>query len=535
MISTPPYLLSVHNVSKQYGTLSVLHQINFELKPGEVVGIAGRNGSGKSTLINIIAGLLSADSGTIVYQQQRLNTQSQQAIRPQMSVIHQTPQLVNQLDATTNIFLGQELGWSFFNGYLNIPNMRAMEKEAERVLTRLDAPFIPFREPVAGLSAEQRQLIAIARVMVSPQPLILIDDPNFDLSIPYRQKLLRLVRIWQANGAAVLFSDNNLDNLFAVADRLLVLHNGRVTVDVPADETSREAVVGALVSPDRRNDHTPAIWAMDSFYQAREQAEHLRHNLRLLERDLQARDQLNLQLVEQLAEQVKALDSANGALQDAQRRLLTEREDERKHLAREIHDQAIQDLLSLNYELEEIEDRVVEATATVDDVVEIRQSIRVLVEDLRRICGNLRPPTIDSLGLDGALRSYSRQWSARTRIEVSLKIEDGFGRLPEAIELSIFRIVQEALNNIWKHAQATHASVKIEASSPRLLLVSIGDNGRGLSTDYDLAAARANESYGLLGISERVALLGGRLRFVNQNGGGLLVQAEIPHPKTVRG
>ena len=203
-------------------------------------------------------------------------------------------------------------------------------------------------------------------------------------------------------------------------------------------------------------------------------------------------------------------------------------------MAREIHDQAIQDLLSLNYELEEIEEHVADSTVAVDDVVEIRQSIRVLVEDLRRICGNLRPPTIDSLGLDGALRSYARQWSRRTGIEVRVDMGEEFGRLPEGLELSIFRIVQEALNNIWKHAEATAAWVQIESSSPRLLLVSVGDNGRGLADGYDLALASEQGHYGLLGISERVALLGGRLRFVNQADGGLLVQVEVPHPKTVR-
>lgn len=258
----------------------------------------------------------------------------------------------------------------------------------------------------------------------------------------------------------------------------------------------------------------------------------LRHNQRLLEQDLRRRDTLNQQLVEQLGEQVRALDSANNALQDAQRRLLTEREQERKRLAREIHDVSIQDLLSLNYELEEIEESVAKGDATSDDITEIRQSIRSLVEDLRRICGDLRPPTIDSLGLPAALRSSARDWSRRTGILIELEVTEDFGRLPETIELSIFRIVQESLNNIWKHANATEAKVSLRPISPRLLLVSIYDNGKGLSESFSLAELGGAGHYGLLGISERVALMGGRLRFENRPKGGLLLQVEVPHPRT---
>ncbi len=251
----------------------------------------------------------------------------------------------------------------------------------------------------------------------------------------------------------------------------------------------------------------------------------------LLERDLAAQGNLNRQLVNQLAVQVKALDSANLALQDAQRRLLTEREQERKHLARELHDQLIQDLLSLNYRLEEIEEKVNGASEPLDDFQEVRKSIRTMVEDLRQICGNLRPPTIDSLGLGAALQSHSREWSERTGIKVILRMNANFGRLPETIELSIFRIVQEGLNNVWKHANASQVIISLQHTSPRLLLISLADNGVGLDEDFDLASLSREGHYGMLGISERVALLGGRLNFRNERSGGLLLQVEIPHPR----
>ncbi len=521
-------LFSVRNLSKHYGSLQALRQVSFDLLPGEVVGLAGRSGAGKSTLVQLLAGLVPADTGSVFFHNELITTSTDVS---NIGVIHEQPELAEQLDVTTNIYLGQELSWAPLGQWIRFPHQEKMDEEAQQLLTRLDAPFISLRERAQNLSAEQRQLVAIARVMAQPKQLVIIDNPSLLLSIPYQQKLLQLVRQWQADGNSVLFSSNNLDHLFAVSDRILSLREGEIIADQRTDETTREDVVMALVGTSEHQERTPAIWALDSFYRAREQAEMLRHNQRLLERDLRKRDLLNQQLVEQLGEQVRALDSANGALQDAQRRLLTEREQERKRLAREIHDVSIQDLLSLNYELEEIEESVSNGNATGDDIVEIRQSIKSLVEDLRRICGDLRPPTIDSLGLTAALRSFARDWSRRTGILVELEVAEDFGRLPETLELSIFRIVQEGLNNIRKHANATEAVVSLRPTSPRLLLVSISDNGKGLSEAFNLARLGSNNHYGLLGISERVALMGGRLRLQNQQNGGLLIQVEVPHPR----
>jgi signal transduction histidine kinase len=331
-----------------------------------------------------------------------------------------------------------------------------------------------------------------------------------------------------------LFSSHNLDHLFAVTDRIIVMRQGRVVGDYRTDAANRERIVAALVGTSDQQQRTPVIWALDSYYRARKQAETLRHNQMLLKRDLKAQGNLNQQLVEQLAHQVKALDSANLALQDAQRRLLTEREQERKHLARELHDQMIQDLLSLNYDLEEMEAKAEGMLPALQmDLAEMRQNIRGMVEDLRRICGNLRPPTIDSLGLGAALKSYLHDWGHRTGIEMKLEIDENFGRLPEAIELSIFRIIQEGVNNIWKHADASRAEVILNHTSPRMLLVSIADDGVGLQESFDLGKLSDAGHFGLLGLSERVALLGGRLQFRNLPNGGLLINAEIPHPRVI--
>jgi signal transduction histidine kinase len=523
-------LLRAINLSKRFGTLTALQRVNFEVYPGEVVGLAGRSGAGKSVLALLVAGLEAPTEGDVYFDNRRLQWPFQ-ARQLGIEVIHQEPILAENLDITGNIFLGNEIYWPVVGKWLNLPNQLQMDKESIGILRELDMHVASLREKVANLSAEQRQLIAIARVMARPARLIFVDEPTVLLNYSNQQKLLNLIQSWQQQGISIIFSSNDLDHLFAVADRVIVLRQGQCIANYRTDETTREEIVAALLGTADRQQLTPAIWALDSYYRAREQSEKLHYQQTLLERDLEAQDTLNQQLIDQLEEQVSALDKANIALQAAQRRLLTEREQERKHLARELHDQVIQDLLSTNYQLEEIGGKDEVAAGLKTSLVDIRQDIRGLVDDLRRICGGLRPPTIDSLGVGAAIQSYTREWTERTEISVTLVLDANLGRLPEAIELSIFRIVQEALSNVNKHARASLVEITLKHTSPRMLMISVADDGRGLEGDFDLSTLSAEGHFGLLGISERIALLGGRFKLQNQNGGGLLLEVEIPHPR----
>ncbi|MEM7029700.1 MAG: ATP-binding cassette domain-containing protein [Chloroflexota bacterium] len=523
-------LLRITNLTKTFGTLTALHGISFDVQAGEIVGIAGRSGAGKSVLAMILAGMYAPTSGSIYFEEEPLYW----PFRAQdlaIGVIHQEPSLADNLDVTSNIFLGNERGWSFFGSRLVIPHRRRMDHEAREILDQQGAHISSLYEAVSNLPSDQRQLVAIAQVMARPTKLIVVDEPTVLLSYSQQKRFLSLLQMWQSQGMTIIFCSTNLEHLFAVTDRIITLRHGRKVTEYRTDETSREEVVSALMGTRDQQQLTPAIWALDNYYQARQQTERLREQRMLLERDLAAQDSLNRQLVNQMGEQVRALDQANLALQAAQLRLLTEREQERKRLARELHDQVIQDLLSVNYQLEELEDDDDMSVLMVAELLDARTNIRRLVEDVRRICGNLRPPTIDSLGLGAAIQSYAQDWADRTAVHVELDIDIELGRLPEATELSIFRIVQESLNNVRQHAEAEHVQILLKHTSPRLLMISIADDGRGVDEAFDLSALQGQGHYGLLGISERVALMGGRLKLQNRHGGGLLIQAEIPHPR----
>ncbi len=523
-------LLRVVNLSTSVGAMATIRQVSLEIGAGEVVGVAGQSGAGKSALAMLLAGVYIPQEGEIYFDGQRLRWPFR-ARSLGIEIIYQQPEMAERLDVSANVFLGHEVGWPLIGNWLKVPNRRRMDREATRLLGQLGMNVRSPRDRIAGLSAEQRQLIAVARAMTHPARLIILDDPISPLAYPAQQRLLALIQEWQQRGTAVLLTSDNVDHLMAVTDRILVLRHGCCIGEYRTDQADREEILSAMVGIADRQQLTPIIWALDSYYHAREQAEKLRQRQALVERDLGARNALDRQLFDHMAEEIDALDSANAAFADAQRRLLAELERERKRLAREIHDQVIQDMLGVNYELEEIAAEN-EVTAELEsDLAGIRASIRELVDDLRRICGNLRPPTIDSLGLGPALQSYTRDWAERAGVPVALSLDPNLKRLPEAIELSLFRIVQEGLNNVRKHAAASSVEIHVEHTSPRTLMLSIADDGCGLAGGFNLADHSAQGHYGLLGINERAALLGGRCRIQGRSGGGTLIQIEIPHPR----
>ncbi|HEY9087419.1 MAG TPA: ATP-binding cassette domain-containing protein [Anaerolineaceae bacterium] len=522
-------LLQAVELTKSFGSLPVIRQVSFEILPGEVVGLTGSIGSGKSVLVSLLSGQQVPNTGELFFQGNRL-TWPFSANKLGIGVIHQRPTLDDRQSVVSNVFLGNEIGWPGWLRSLRLLDNDQMLHKASRILNELNVEIGSMNSKVTDLTGEQRQLIAIARVMTLDAKLIIIDEPTVLLSYPYQQRLLSLIHSWRERGVAVLFSSNNLDHLFAVTDRILVLHQGSNVADMQTDQTNREAVVSLLLG-DESAKKQPMVWDYDNYNRVREQTEKLRYSQILLGKDLTGEASLSRQLTEQLAEQVQALDQANLVLLETQRRLLSEHEEERKHLSRELHDQIIQDLLSINYELESMETEVSISPTMADDLTEVRQGIRILVENLRRICGNLRPLTIDSLGLGAALQSLARDWSARTGIKVDVHIDSNLVRLPEATELSLFRIVQEGLNNVWRHAQATRVRISVQHTSPRMLEVAVQDNGNGSFENVDLASLSASGHYGLVGISERVAMLGGRFRLQRMPEGGALLLVEIPHAR----
>lgn len=523
---TTPLLRTV-NLSKRYGGLSALQGVSFSLRPGEVLGIVGRPGAGKSTLLHLLAGVHLPTLGDIQIDGRTVHLGSPaDAQRLGIELVHHKPTFAENLNVFQNIALGWEICWP---PRIGVPDDFQMAQRATAVLADLDAPPNFLKEKIPNLSDEMRQVTAIARVFCKAARLVMFDDALSALGFQRQKKLLARVKTLAAQGVVFVIASDNLEHLFAITDRLLVLYEGRAIAHRrTADCTPRE-IVELIVGASHHEQVTPVIWALESYHAAQQQAEELRNTQATLRENLAAQDSLNRELVERQRDQLEALDRLNIALQDAHRRLLTEREQERKHIARELHDQVIQDLLSFNYRLEEAESHSPN-TSQQDELAAIRKGIRQVVSELRQVCSDLRPPSIDAHGLASAISSYAQEWSEQSGVTVTLDIDPRLGRLPEPIELSIFRIVQEGLNNIRKHASAQRAWVTVQRAEAAALRVRIADDGRGTRAAPNLAALSARKHFGLLNISERVALLGGTMQFESPTNGGLVLQIEIPSP-----
>ena len=209
--------------------------------------------------------------------------------------------------------------------------------------------------------------------------------------------------------------------------------------------------------------------------------------------------------------------------------IITAQEEERKRIARELHDETGQALASLMVGLRNVEEAP-SPQAAHQRLVELRAQTAGALEDVRRLALELRPSALDDLGLAAALRRYVQDFTTRFDVRVDLQM-DGLERqrLAPQVETAVYRIVQEALTNTARYAQASQVSVLVKAGdAQRQLSIIVEDNGCGFDAESVLRAGLAENRMGLYGIRERAELLGGTLTVESQSGGGTTVYVRVP-------
>ena len=233
-------------------------------------------------------------------------------------------------------------------------------------------------------------------------------------------------------------------------------------------------------------------------------------------------DDDDLRLAETLAQRAAvAVDLSERVSRDAVRRVVEAQELERARLARELHDETGQALTSILLGLKPLE-QAAETDETRTAVASVRELVVSTLQDVRRLAVELRPSALDDFGLVSAVERLAETFREQTGMQVDLEARLGEERLPSAVETALYRIVQEALTNIVKHAEATRVSILLTRKDGSALAV-VEDDGLG----FDPGAAR-DEGLGLVGMRERVALVGGRLRIESAAGAGATLVAEVP-------
>lgn len=241
-------LIKMRGISKRFGGVTALENVDLDAYAGEVLAIVGDNGAGKSTLIKILTGVYQPTSGSIEMDGQTLAMNSHSdAIALGIDAVYQTLALAEHLDPAANMFLGSELMRSFL-GFRYLDN-RKMRDEAERVLReRLGVTLRNMDAATENLSGGQRQAVAIARAVYhSDLRVLVMDEPTAALGPQETARTLKLIEAVKAQGLAVILISHSLDDVFEVSDRIQVMRRGKRAGVVNTAESSNQEVLGLIV------------------------------------------------------------------------------------------------------------------------------------------------------------------------------------------------------------------------------------------------------------------------------------------------
>ncbi|TGD85540.1 sugar ABC transporter ATP-binding protein [Mycolicibacterium sp. CH28] len=240
----PEPLLELRAVNKSFGVVHVLHDVDFQVYPGEVTALVGDNGAGKSTLVKTIAGIHPIDSGSYLFEGRAVTVHGPNDVAALgIEVVYQDLALCDNLDIVQNMFLGREI---IKRGVLDEARMETLAREA---LTSLSVrTMASVRQTVSSLSGGQRQTVAIAKSVLWNSKVVLLDEPTAALGVAQTRQVIDLVRRLADQGLGVVLISHNLADVFEVADRICVLYLGRVAAEVTTSEVTHSQVVELITA-----------------------------------------------------------------------------------------------------------------------------------------------------------------------------------------------------------------------------------------------------------------------------------------------
>jgi ABC-type sugar transport system ATPase subunit len=241
-------ILRVEHMSKNYGAVTALTDVNLRLAKGEVLGLIGDNGAGKSTLLKILCGFQPPTSGRILLEGQEVRFKSVDHARSLgIDAVYQDLALVPQLSVFQNMFLNREkVNWLLLNS-------RAMRKEAQEHLDEIGVRIPNINSPVARLSGGQRQAIAVARSVFSNPKILLLDEPLAAMGVKEGSMILDLItQLKEQGNVSIIIIAHNYGQVIEVCDRVNLIQGGKITFDKRSDETSADELTEMVVAEYRK-------------------------------------------------------------------------------------------------------------------------------------------------------------------------------------------------------------------------------------------------------------------------------------------
>ena len=246
----PAALLQMKGILKSFGAVQALDGVDFELYPNEILGLVGDNGAGKSTLIKIIAGVLMPDAGEIFLEGRRVHFRSPHHARDLgIETVYQDLGLLDTLDVPKNIFIGREPRTAFF-----FYKMKEMIRRTKSILDSLHIEIPSTTREARLLSGGQRQAIAVGRAAYWGHKIVILDEPTAALGVEESMKVIELAKMLKSRNVSVIMISHNLEHVFKVADRVIVLRKGKRVADRQIRDTSGDEIVRFITGAEFANE-----------------------------------------------------------------------------------------------------------------------------------------------------------------------------------------------------------------------------------------------------------------------------------------
>jgi D-xylose transport system ATP-binding protein len=241
--------ISLSGITKHFGGVYALKNIDLDIYPGEVMALVGDNGAGKSTLIKIISGACSADEGDITIEGRKVRIETPaDAKRFNIETIYQDLALMDNLDLAPNIFIGREIIRPGIGRVFKVLHKQKMAEETVRILAKLNIQVPDIKRKVFNLSGGQRQAVAISRAIYFNARLIIMDEPTAALGVEETRKVYSLICELRQNGIAVIINSHHINEVFDVADTFVVLKTGLLVGVRKKGETSLEEILRMIIA-----------------------------------------------------------------------------------------------------------------------------------------------------------------------------------------------------------------------------------------------------------------------------------------------
>jgi len=242
-------IVKMINITKHFGGIYALRNVNLELYEGEILAIVGDNGAGKSTLIKILSGAYVADEGDIYVNGEKVRIESPMDVKNLgIETVYQDLALIDVLDIPTNIFIGREIRKKGIIGNIGILDKKLMRDKASNLLTTFDIKIPNISIPIKDLSGGQRQIVAISRSVYFNAKVIIMDEPTAALGVEETNRVYSFIRKLKNNNIGIIVISHNINEIFNLADRFMVLKTGKLVGVKRKNETTTEEIINMIIS-----------------------------------------------------------------------------------------------------------------------------------------------------------------------------------------------------------------------------------------------------------------------------------------------